>query len=139
MAVGAGKRAAAVEVRARPVQPGLPGDMRIRLPVAVMAALRPVTVDTVQFVTGVTDWTIHFELIMGGSTVGPAGGGFAPGGVKVTFHALGAEIMAAGTGKRAAAVEIRARPVKPGLPGDMEARQAVTVMAGLGPVSINAV
>jgi hypothetical protein len=53
--------------------------------------------------------------------MGPVRGGFAPGGVKVTLHALAAEIMAIGTVKRAGTVKIRTRPVKPGLSRDMNA------------------
>jgi hypothetical protein len=103
--------------------------------VAVMTALGPVTIAAVQIVTGVTHGSIRFQLIMGIRPVGPLRGEFAPGGVKVTLHALGAEIVAVGTGKRATAVKIRARFVNPGLSRNM----IVAVMTALGPVAINAV
>ena len=100
-----------------------------------MTTLGPVTIDAVQIVTGVTHGSIHFQLIMGIRPVGPIRGGFAPGGVKVTLHALGVKIVAVGTGKGAAAVEIRARFVQPGLTRNM----TVAVMTALGPIAITAV
>ena len=126
-------------IRARPVQPGLSRYMFWKI-VTVMTTLGPVTIAAVQIVTGVTHGSIHFQLIMGIRPVGPIRGGFAPGVVKVTLHALGAEIMAVGTVQIAyAAVKIRARFVQPGFAPYMIGWRTVAVMTALRPVAIDAV
>ena len=139
MAVGTVQGAAAMKIRARLVQPGFAPYMIGWRTVAVMTALGPVTITAVQVMAAVAHVSIGFQLIMGGSPVGPIRGRFAPGVVKVTLNALGAEIVAVGTTQGAGAVKIGARLINPGLPGEVRVWRAVTVMTILGPVTIAAV
>jgi len=97
MAVGTVQSAAAVEIRARLVSPVIASDVSVRHAVAVMTGRGPVSVTAVQVVTGVAHQATRFQLPMGSCPMNPVRWGFAPGGIKVTLHALGAGIVAAGT------------------------------------------
>ena len=80
MAIGTVKRATAVEIRARSVQPGLARYMDtwdVCKVVAVMTGRRSVTVDAVQVMTDIAYLSIRFKLIMGSSPMIPVGRCFA--------------------------------------------------------------
>jgi hypothetical protein len=81
MAVSTVQGAAAVEIRARFVQPGLTRNMTV----AVMTALGPIAITAVQVVAGVTHVSIRFQLLMGASSMNPVRRCFIPGGPEVAL------------------------------------------------------